>query len=542
MVMAILDINNLQFVLLVLASCLANFIVFSFSFFKKKIYNFIVNLSFSASITLIALDLARESPKEVSWAEVTPFVSSMLMGITYFSMTKNNNVNKKEKYCFTLNAGTQQITFADPFDNFLVYGGANAGKTKSIGKPLLEQYIINKFAGFIYDYKDFDYTKTAYNLCKKHNYPFDFYYVSFTDLTRSYRFNPIKPEVLGDENLLMQLMDDFLSSCQEEKAKRDEWFGFGLGVLKGTAYRFYKDYPQYCTLPHIANFVIHAGKERLTKFLLGSPESKALASGFIDSQDSERTQASIMGTLTNTLSKVAFNKNIMYVLSGDDFDFDLIDPKRPKLLSVCNSFAIEGSISPIIAMLMSISTRKFTMENKVPFVYFLDEATTFKIRDFEKLPSVLREYLCSFVLLTQSGAKLEKIYSKLDRSSVESNFSNMFLGRTKDPEALKYYPIFFGKHEIDKKSRTTGSSSNSSSHSVTVSSVKEERYEGHFFTRLLAGEFVGSAAHSNFGDFHLRFNQYNPGYEEEIPVVNPVLPSDVQANYEKILEDIFSIE
>lgn len=45
---------------------------------------------------------------------------------------------KGQKYRFELSAGGgRKITFADPFDNFLVYGGANSGKTKSIGKPLL---------------------------------------------------------------------------------------------------------------------------------------------------------------------------------------------------------------------------------------------------------------------------------------------------------------------------------------------------------------------------------------------------------------------
>ncbi|MCB6643611.1 TraG/TraD/VirD4 family protein, partial [Phocaeicola vulgatus] len=68
------------------------------------------------------------------------------------------------------------------------------------------------------------------------------------------------------------------------------------------------------------------------------------------------------------------------------------------------------------------------------------------VRDFEKLPSVLREYGAAFLLLTQSEGKLEKLYSKLDRSSIEANFGNIFLGCTQDVEALKYYPLFFGKY------------------------------------------------------------------------------------------------
>ena len=105
---------------------------------------------------------------------------------------------------------------------------------------------------------------------------------------------------------------------------------------------------------------------------------------------------------------------------------------------------------------MTISSRQFTMRNKVPFVYFLDEMTTVNIKNFETLPSVLREYLCAFVLLTQSGSKVENQYGRLDRSSVEANFGNQFFGRTKDVESLKYYPMMFGKEEKERRSRSAG--------------------------------------------------------------------------------------
>ena len=53
------------------------------------------------------------------------------------------------------------LEFYYPFSNFLVYGGAGSGKTKSVGKWLLEEYIRQGFAGFIYDFKDVDCTRTA---------------------------------------------------------------------------------------------------------------------------------------------------------------------------------------------------------------------------------------------------------------------------------------------------------------------------------------------------------------------------------------------
>ena len=120
--------------------------------------------------------------------------------------------DKKRKndgqYRFELFAdGGRRITFGNPFNGFLVYGGAESGKTKSIGKPLLEQFIKSRFAGFIYDYKDFDLTRTAYNLVKKNEYPYKFYYISFVDMERTYRTNPIAPAVVGNESLLEKPRD-----------------------------------------------------------------------------------------------------------------------------------------------------------------------------------------------------------------------------------------------------------------------------------------------------------------------------------------------
>ncbi|WP_057279900.1 InlB B-repeat-containing protein, partial [Phocaeicola vulgatus] len=132
-----------------------------------------------------------------------------------------------------------------------------------------------------------------------------------------------------------------------------------------------------------------------------------------EAEGSEKTQASYVSTLSNYVAKLATNENICYVLTGNDFDFNLIDPEHPKLFAISNNYATESVISPVIAMVMSIASRSFSMENRVPFVFILDEMTTFKVRDFEKLPSVLREYGAAFLLLTQSGAKLEKLYSKL---------------------------------------------------------------------------------------------------------------------------------
>ena len=395
------------------------------------------------------------------WWSLLPGVVSVLLRLSFKGGTESG---KGGKALLSLHAtdGTI-IRYYYWFSNFLVYGGAGSGKTKSIGKPLMEQYIRSGFAGFIYDFKDFDYTRTAYNLIRKHGYPHEFYYVNFTDMNRTYRFNPLDRRNIKDRTMLMQLMEDVLGALMPPTSKQDEWYTGALGILNGVAYRLWDEFPECCTLPHIVNFVMKADTGQLQEFL---------------------------------------------------------------------------KLNDISAMVMSIASRSFSMENRVPFVFILDEMTTFKVRDFEKLPSVLREYGVAFLLLTQSGAKLEKLYSKLDRSSIEANFGNIFLGRTQDVEALKYYPLFFGKYEKEKKSTSSGSSGDGRNSSVTISTQKEEIYESKDFASLEPGEFIGMGNRSNIkGHFRKKFRLFELE-EEPLPVVAFRTEKEISDNYTRILKDI----
>ena len=242
-------------------------------------------------------------------------VLCLVIALVVLLPSSDKKQKKDAQYRFELFAdGGRRITFGNPFNGFLVYGGAESGKTKSIGKPLLEQFVKNRFAGFIYDYKDFDLTRTAYNLVKKNQYPYKFYYISFVDMERTHRTNPIAPAVVGNESLFLQLISDLLTAYMEKDSKKDEWFGGALGIMWGVSIRFYRDFPKLCTIPHIVNYVCSAGTQRITEFLNGSHESRALAKGFLDAADSPKTQASYLSSLTRNLGILANNKEISYCL------------------------------------------------------------------------------------------------------------------------------------------------------------------------------------------------------------------------------------
>lgn len=463
----------------------------------------------------------------------------VLVFISYVFSGKSKNKGKR-KYNFLLQTKKGCISFYNPFLNFLCYGGAGSGKTVSIGKPLLREYIKHRFAGFIYDYKDSDLTCTTLSLIKKYEYPYKVYTINFVDLSKTYRFNPIKPTMVKNETLFLQLMNDFIDNYAI--GDKNEWYSGAKGIFKGVALRFYRDYKSICTIPHILNFICLKDRFQLMDFLRGDEDSKKQASAYLNAEGSERTQASYLSTLSNYIADLSIEKNISYVLTGDDFDFNLIDPTEPKLICVANSYQIESIISPVVGLLVALSARQFTISNKVDCFYFLDEATTFKIPEFEKMPSVLREYRCSFTLLTQSPSKIEKMYSRYDKSSIEANFSNQFFGRTRDKIALESFTYILGKEAKKKISKTKGSSRGGENYGTTVSEQREERFDVNFFRELKAGEFIGTSSDSSLKDFHTVFSMYSDGslpYEEY--QVSMVTNIDIERNYKKIITDILNM-
>lgn len=512
--------------------------------FNKRWINMCVFFAFAVLIiAMIAVVFNRFFHFPYSPFICTPILLFTVIGYYVYSPSTGSGKAKKAEDVFELICEHGKILFYYVRDNFLVYGGAGSGKTASIGKPLLEQYIKHHWAGFIYDYKDFDYTKTAYNLIQKYDYPYKLYQISFTDMSRTHRFNPLKKTVIPDEEMLYQVIDDFLKAVAPKEAVKNDsggWLNGATGLLRGVAVRFYRfkgEYEKFCTLPHILQFMLLATPEELTTFLEGDVVAKMQAGAFLGARSSDRTRDSYVSTLNNYISNIASNKKICYVLTGDDFDFYLNDPEEPKLFAVSNNFANESLISPIIAMLVPISARRIEFGNKVKFAYILDEMTTFRVNNFQAMPSVQREYGVSFLIMTQSSSKIESTYDAHDRASIESNCANLFIGRTKDIKALENSPKYFGKEEKEKKSYSNGSSSGNQNSNITVSTQKEEIYDANVFAELKQGEFILSAGQSNVKHLRTRFKKFELE-EKPLPIIHLTSEKEVIDNFEQVGRDV----
>jgi hypothetical protein len=513
---------------------------------KDKLYNFFFGLLASLASFVLTIWFIRVHGD---------FNKIILIGLLvietafcWFGWTKYYVIQKpKEKkgddpfkgYTFTL--PTQRgkyMEFYDPFYNFLMYAGANSGKTKAWAKWLVGEYIRNNWAGVYYDVKDGDYTRTINHFLKK--YPqntCEFYVLDFEK--PRHRSNPIKPSVLKSPVLLAELMGEFFKSFRQGKDKGDDWEGAAIGVLRGVAHRFFVDFPEICTLPHILTYIAGADSQSITSFLMENFESASLAGGFIKASGSEKTQASVLFTLNNNLGTYILNKRIMWVLSGDDFNFNLIEPEHPKIVSLCSSYQLQSMLAPVMGMAIKVLAKHFTMANKIPCTFFFDEMTTFKVSEFEGMPSLLREYGANFNLVTQNAAKIEALYEVNGKRSIEGNFGNRFVGSIGDDVSLKSATEMFTRKE--EKRVTTSRSSNDSTN-TSISKQKENKYEQSYIRQLKAGEFIGIAKNSNYKEFHVNLQFYTDKEEDfQIEQDKIVTEEMLEWNFKKIKNEIDTI-
>lgn len=452
--------------------------------------------------------------------------------------TKKKPVPEVLPFDLYYNKGRRKIRFTNPYLGFMIYGGAGAGKTFFIGKHLLEAYMKAHFSILLYDFKDFDYARTAFYLRERTGYSLPIYYINFTNLNKTHRFNVLKPSVIKNENYFIQIIDDLFNNLRSKDSKQDEWYNGGLGIFKGVAYTLFKDFPEYCTLSHLMLLLVNSSAETLTMILENNPKSRALAAAFLASAGSPKTQASYMSTMMNYISQIAFNDDILYVLSGDDFDFNLIE--QPKMVCISNTHQVQSAVAPICAMMVTIASKQLVFGNSTPLAFILDEFNTIgRIANFESMPSTLRQYKASFMLSTQSSSKIEETYNKSQKNSIEANFSNRFFGRTNDSEDIKTFPLYFPK-VIEKRytySSNSGSGGNSSS-GRSIAHQKESKYEPSFFTNMKTGEFVGIANEANVNEFRSLFVPFQEPNQDPIPDVKDVTEADKKAVLKQINTDL----
>ncbi|MET4108996.1 TraM recognition domain-containing protein [Hymenobacter sp. UYP22] len=429
------------------------------------------------------------------------------------------------------------ITIANPYRGTLVLGGAGAGKTFSIGEPMVEQFAYKNFAGLIYDFKFPVLAETAQKalvLAERQREkekqqaakyagsmvgkaaakltaaeqeldepPVQLHIINFRDLTRSERVNPLRPDDMPVVAFAEEYSRAIINNLNPSSIRKMEFFDTSaVAYLTSIIWFYRKHYPALCTIPHVVATAMHDDFKHVLSMLDTDLESGDLARSIITAvkQKAEKQIAAVVGTLQVILTRIN-SPQIVWVLTpneaeGEGFSLNLNDPKAPKLLCIGNDPTLKETFSPVVSCVITVALKLMNQQRKHRSYVFLDEAATIYVPGLEVIPATARSNKVAMVYMTQDLSQMTDAYGKEKMQVMVSNLNNQFFGKVNSLETAKFISELVGREDKEMISTSTGTSQGGTG-SRNSSTNQSTSYQERNLVRvqdtigLQQGEFIG---------------------------------------------------
>ena len=427
----------------------------------------------------------------------------------------------------------------------LIVGGAGSGKSESLIKPFISNFIRKGYAGIVYDWK-FDELSSVVEHESAHRDDMQYYYLNFNDISKSHRCNPL--EHIEEKAYARQYAETLLLNLDTSSIqKRDFFIKAAKSFLAAGLWLFKCDYPDICTLPHVVRFLLHDNIQEVVDVISRNEDAKELLSPVLSGLKSERQTAAVVSTLQELLTALLDDK-MAYVLSGNDFNLDINNPAEPKVLCVGNYQPLAGTFSPVLSLIIDIAIKQMNIEGKQKSFVLLDEAPTLYIPNIDQLPATGRSNGICVVYCVQDISQTVGMYDEVGAEKIVSNLGNKWFGRTTSSRTLREMKETFGRydHEFDTISHSQKPwkllPGLSSGYSQTLGTSIQERevIQQTEVRQLREGEFYNVSVNSNIESGKLRYEQY-PTHKKGISTINKVTDDDIKDNRRRIINDIAQI-
>jgi hypothetical protein len=469
-----------------------------------------------------------------------------------FSFKGNFGVkNEKQKistpYSFNFKTTHGWINVVNPFRGIFISGGAGSGKSYSLANPIIVQAIEKGYCGLIYDFK-FPVLAEQVNkaLLLAENREVKHYMVNFNDPTRSHRLNPLKsenmPTVSYAEEYALAIINNLLP---ESIRKKDFWIRSANAVLTSIIWFLKKHHPSHCTLPHVVNAILYKDYLHLMSMLEKDEEcADMIRSALTAIENSAESQiAGVIGSLQIAIVRIN-SPQICWVLSGDDFDLDLNNPRDAKLLTLGSHPTLSDSFSPVISCIATVALKLMNQPGKRHSIILLDEAPTIYIPKLDVIPATARSNKVASIYMAQDFSQMVFSYGKEAADVILSNLNNQFYGRVGSLATAKHVSELFGKEEKDVQSYSLGRNRHekgqSSNESVSRSLQEKPLVRPQDVTSLGVGEFVGMTVEGAVPYF---WSKISIGKQKGGDYMIPPFASgiDIERNFHKIKYEVESI-
>ncbi|WP_215139106.1 type IV secretory system conjugative DNA transfer family protein [Hymenobacter sp. ISL-91] len=406
------------------------------------------------------------------------------------------------------------INIPNPFRGTLVLGGAGAGKSYSIGEPLIEQFTEKGFAGLIYDFKfpvlaeaaqkAFVLADAKARAAGEEPAHVQLHIINFKDLERSERVNPLRADKMPVVAYANEYARAIMANLNPESIKKMDFFDTSANAFLTAIIWFYKkNFPAFCTLPHVVNTALHPDFTHVLSMLDTDPECGDMVRSITTAvkQRAEKQVAGVIASLQIVLTRIN-SPEIAWVLTpdearGEGFSLDLNDKQAPKVLVVGNDPTLKETFSPVISCIVAVALKLMNQQHKHPSYVFLDEAATIYVPNLEVIPATARSNKVAMIYMTQDLSQMIDAYGRDKMQVMVSNLNNQFFGKVNSLETAKFVSELVGKEDREMVSASLGRSQSGGSRGAGSSTNQSVSWQERNLVRLQdtitleTGEFIG---------------------------------------------------
>ncbi len=473
---------------------------------------------------------------------------------------KNKKVGEKEEDykisddAFVFSTEEGNIILNNAFRGVFVQGGAGSGKSVSLIYPILKQAAKKGFTGLLYDFKSPELSSFTISQVLRSKSDVKPYFVDFKEARKSVRINPLNPNLMVKTAYAHEYSQTLLYNLSPSNIKNENYFMIDAkSVLTGIIWYLKKEYPQFCTLPHIISLVLYSDINMLLEKIAENIETAGLVASLNQAikNNASKQVAGVISTLQANLSKIN-TPDIFWVLSGNDIDLDINNPNNPKFVCIGNESTLSETYAPVISLIISVAAKQMNQPNKHKSIIVLDEAPTLYIPNFEQIPATARSNKVATVYGAQDFSQLVDRYKNDKAQVILSNMGNQFFGRTVNNNTARMITQMFGRADKKYQTKSKGDSFhdsdffgkhvNSSSENMSETIQERDRVKSTDIMNLEPGEFYGFIAEGNKKELlKTKFLVDKDIETTDLEFEFKTSEEDVQKNYLKIIEEAKSI-
>lgn len=398
------------------------------------------------------------------------------------------------------------VNLISVFTGIWLFGLMSSGKSFTWFLQAIYQFINKNFTLAIYDYKFPELTNTAFKMHKAANSKTKFYVVCMDDAKVSNRCNPVNVKYVKSVQDMDVISEVLIKN--NNSGNFDKFFdGSAQGILTAIFYLLRLWERKYgipvCTIPH-AMVLASVKVDYFLPQILSHKEVLMQVTSMRDAfmkQDAAGGQLSgQVGSLSNNLRSL-ISKDMMYILTGNDFDLELNNPNDPKILCIGSSQRKAPVTAPIISVFFEIISRETNVVNKAksPFMILGDEFARVFFKSLSEYVSSGRANQCGLMAGMQGIPQLQEKLKNPEASAIVDISANLICGKAGN-ETAKYVSERLGKTN-QKKSSVQESADGEFSFNHTTD--KDYLVSQSRISTLGVGEFCGTIV----DDFKIKIKQ-----------------------------------